>query len=63
MPTARPSSEATFMVKIERLKRCASRYSTPSVTVTARPPPITGRAAATTLPKTMTSTIRANGRA
>ena len=63
MPTARPSSEATFMVKIERLRRWARRYSTPSVTVTARPPPITGRAAATTLPNTSTSTIRANGRA
>ena len=33
------------------------------MTVTASPPPITGSAAATTLPKTITSTIRAKGSA
>ena len=61
MPTARPSSVAEFMAKIERSITCPSTQNTPRVTVTAAPPPITGRAAATSVPKISRSTRIAMG--
>ncbi len=62
MPTARPSSVAEFMAKIERSTTWPSAQNTPSVTVTAAPPPMTGRAAATRVPKIRSRTSTAIGR-
>ncbi len=62
MPTASPRSVATFIAKTERSRNWASTQNTPSVMVTAMPPPITGRAAATRVPKMSTRTKMAIGR-
>ena len=61
MPTARPSRVATFSAKTEMSSHWAISQKRPSVTVTAMPPPITGRAAATSVPKISTSTRIATG--
>ncbi len=61
MPTARPSSVATFMAKTEMSSTWARSQKRPRVTVTAMPPPMTGRAAATSVPKMSTSTRIATG--
>ena len=61
MPTARPSSVATFIANTEMSRTWASTQKMPRVTVTAMPPPITGRAAATSVPKMSTSTRMATG--
>ncbi len=63
MPTPRPISEAMLSTKIERPVKCAVAQSTPRVTVTAIAPPITGTAAAVTVPNTSTMATRASGRA
>src|SRR5665647_98011 len=62
MPTARPSSVATFIANTEMSRNWASTQIMPSVTVTAMPPPITGRAAATRVPKMSTRTMMAIGK-
>ena len=62
MPTASPSSVATFIAKTEMSRNWASTQNTPSVTVTAMPPPITGKAAATRVPKISTRTMMAMGK-
>ena len=51
------------MTKIDMVTCWASTQTTPSVVATAKPPPMSGSAAATTLPKTSSSTSRANGSA
>ena len=61
MPTARPSSVATFIANTEMSRPWASSQKMPRVTVTAMPPPMTGRAAATSVPKMSTSTRIATG--
>ena len=61
MPTARPSSVATFMANTEMSRTWATSQNRPRVTVTAMPPPMTGRAAATSVPKISTSTKTATG--
>ena len=61
MPTARPRSVATFIANTEMSSTWASSQKRPSVTVTAMPPPITGNAAATRVPKISTSTRIATG--
>jgi hypothetical protein len=62
MATASPSRVATFMANIDMLVARPMRYMAPKVTLTARPPVMTGKAAATKLPKTRISATRATGR-
>ncbi len=61
MPTASPSRVATFNANTEMSRTWASSQKRPRVTVTAMPPPMTGRAAATSVPKMSTSTRIATG--
>jgi hypothetical protein len=61
MPTASPSSVATFIANTEMSRNWASTQNMPRVTVTAMPPPMTGRAAATRVPKMSTRTTMAIG--
>ncbi len=61
MATARPKRVATFMEKMDMLVPRAVRYMAPSVTVTARPPVMTGSTAETRLPNTKSNAIRATG--
>ena len=63
MPTARPSSVAVFMTKIDICMRLASTQMAPRVVDTASAPVITGSAAATRLPKTKSSATRVIGKA
>ncbi len=51
------------MTKIDMLVALPSRKTAPRVTVTAMPPLMTGRAAATSVPKTSISASRATGMA
>ena len=61
MATASPSSVAVFITKMDMSVARPSRYSPPSVTVTASPPVTTGSAADTRLPKTKMSAMSATG--
>ena len=51
------------MTKMDMAVALPSRKTAPSVTVTAMPPPITGSAAATSVPNTNTRASRATGMA
>ena len=61
MATASPSRVAVFMTKMDMLVARPRGTCPPRVTVTARPPVMTGSAADTRLPNTKMSAMSATG--